>query len=293
MSELGARMKEYEFNSLKITNVHPYQNFIVRLDGRTFSTLINPLKTIAKLDHIKKPYHPAFNEAMIHTCHDLLTEYNGVTTAYTHSDEITLIFASVSTQEEYENKKNKSVHDFNGRVIKLLTCLSGFTSVRFTHNLKNELLKYGEEEKRYIERNIENPKFTFDARLLVFPDDKQSEIVNHMIWRSKQDCFKNFVGTYARYYMSDNVLKKINTEERVEKVKSEHNVNIMEMQTFLLYGTYLKKQLINISDENSEKVIRTIIVEFSMEKIAYSSEYLDILLRKKFCMTDEMVMRVN
>ena len=94
---LGERMKLYENNCLSTIKIEPFRPFLVRLDGRAFSTFTNGFK---------KPFDFMFTKAMILTTSDLLIEFNAVT-GYSHSDEITLIFKAHCTKNDYQTIKNK------------------------------------------------------------------------------------------------------------------------------------------------------------------------------------------
>ena len=285
---LGSRMKMYEQDSLNVVQILPYLPFLIRLDGRSFSTLLFTLKKIAKKDTINKPYHCAFNDAMVDTCNDILNEFCA-STVYTHSDEITVIFPQVCSFDEYTNGLNKTVHTFNGRVVKLLTCLASFTSVKFVFHLKNQLNKYSNEEKTFIDKYIDiDPKFTFDARILVFPIDKQYEFVNHMIWRSKFDCYRNFVGMYVQQFMNHKEVQGMSTIERVKQLKNSHNIDIDTLNVFMRYGVYVKKIDYDLPCSSNDKLSNYYKnnknVGLSMQHIscANSNEYLDILMSKTY-----------
>jgi tRNA(His) 5'-end guanylyltransferase len=218
---LGDRMKQYEQESKLITNVKPDESFIIRLDGRSFSKKTKQLKNSAK--EAGMIYSIEFANAMRLTACDLLTEFNP-TTAYSHSDEITLIFPAVMTTEKYENNTSPiSEHEFNGKVFKLLTLTASFASVRFTYHLKNQLEKSQSSCYEHYFGNNWNT-LTFDARIMTFPKEKQNgEMLNHMIWRSKQDCYRNFVSMFAEKHFSTKVMDGMSTKQRVDKLKEEIN----------------------------------------------------------------------
>lgn len=79
---MNERMKNYEAESEKRIKINTDEAFLVRLDGRCFSN---------KTSHLIKPFDINFANAMLKTCGDLLKEFH-CATAYTQSDEITLVF---------------------------------------------------------------------------------------------------------------------------------------------------------------------------------------------------------
>jgi tRNA(His) 5'-end guanylyltransferase len=273
---LGDRMKEYEQKSKLITNVKPDESFIIRLDGRSFSKKTKQLKNSAK--EAGMIYSVEFANAMRLTSCDLLTEFKP-TTAYSHSDEITLIFPAVMTTENYENKVPPvSEHEFNGKVFKLLTLIASFTSVRFTYNLKNQLEKSQSSCYEYYFGNNWNT-LTFDARIMTFPKEKQNgEILNHMVWRSKQDCYRNFVSMFAENHFSQKIMDGMSTKHRVDKLKEEKGVDLTINDNIdMKYGVYVKKMQHKDHDQSQSKIIY-----FSLPELQYTDDYINLLINKTY-----------
>jgi hypothetical protein len=42
---------------------------------------------------------------------------------------------------------------------------------------------------------------TFDAKLIVFPKNKNFEILNNIIWRTKRVCMQKIISLYAETYL--------------------------------------------------------------------------------------------
>ena len=79
--KLGDRIKKYEQNFTG-QKIDPSLPFVMRLDGNGFSMFTRGLH---------KPYDYNFHQAFINTTKLLMKEYQA-DTAYTHSDEISLLF---------------------------------------------------------------------------------------------------------------------------------------------------------------------------------------------------------
>ena len=112
---LGTRMKLYEQNEI----IPPYQSFIIRSDGKGFSKYTSMLQ---------KPFDNNFQTAIVHTANELLNFFNA-RSVFCCSDEISLVFSSVCSREEYEkliasNEKNLPVHIYSGRRSKLESLIS-------------------------------------------------------------------------------------------------------------------------------------------------------------------------
>ena len=154
---LGDRMKQYE--SEMDLRIKPYESFVIRLDGRSFSKFTKGFS---------KPFDINFIKVMSMTMGDLVKKFEAQT-GYTHSDEITLIFAPRCSKEEFDlldnlvdnlinnstnnstqcakiqpvesvqqNQQNQytqakiiSSHPFDGRVQKLLSLTSSYCSVNY------------------------------------------------------------------------------------------------------------------------------------------------------------------
>jgi tRNA(His) guanylyltransferase len=113
---IGDRMKTHEMTyDIKISDNH---YLCVRLDGHGFSKFTKKLC---------KPYDKNFSKAMVLSAYDVMCEFNA-RSAYTQSDEITLIF------DIPDLSKNQN-YIFNARIQKILSLTASFVSVRFNKYL--------------------------------------------------------------------------------------------------------------------------------------------------------------
>jgi tRNA(His) 5'-end guanylyltransferase len=229
--EIGDRIKIYENENEK--NILPYYNFILRLDGKNFSKFTKGLK---------KPFDKNFTDAMVLTMNDLINKFKP-RTGYTHSDEITLIFSNACAKEEYENKENKSVHFYNGRILKINTVVAGYCSVRFAFNFSNIIKKDMNSYKQQTLDKIFSFETCFDCRTIIPPTDKEYEIVNHMIWRSIRDCPRNTVATYARHYYTNKELFNKDSSDMIKMLLEKGLDWNKNVPIYDKHGVYCKKEL--------------------------------------------------
>ena len=272
--DLGDRMKSYEsLVDIAVPHHHP---FIVRLDGNRFSKFTSKLK---------QPFDTNFTKAMVLTSTDLLNTYHA-STAYTHSDEITLIFAAARTKEPKENESN---HIFNGRISKIVSEFASYCSIRFAHHLKR--LVSTEEKFDYVKVKalIDDPVLNFDARVIVFPVGRDYEIVCHSIWRSMRDCEKNCVSKLADRHYSDKQLHKKNTAEKIQMLKDK-GFDYESYPTFMKHGIYCKKELVTLSNDKNESYVRHVIKYKTVVITSYDDLILELLLSKKWIDCDKVVM---
>ncbi|QKF93647.1 tRNAHis guanylyltransferase Thg1 [Fadolivirus algeromassiliense] len=273
IQHLDERMKKYEepFNY----KILPYMPFVVRLDGRAFSKY-----TIG----FKKPFDNLFQCAMINTMNDLVTEFS-VRTGYTHSDEITLVFPEVCTEDEYNNNTNKATHIYDGRILKICTVLAGYCSSKFNYHI-NRLFDFDFNRKHYqstLANKIKSCDACFDCRIIQFPVEKTYEIVNLLIWRSVRDSHRNAVEAYARKYFSHSQLHGKNTGEMIQMMKEEMNMDWnTDVPIYHKHGVYAKRELYKKEIEYKgvvQEVLRQRICNKSFI-INYSQNMYDLLMMK-------------
>ena len=274
--ELGERIKSYEKDSLTLTHVEGFRHYIVRLDGNNFSKFTNGLT---------KPHDTIFSQVMILVTQDLVKKYN-VASGYTHSDEITLIFRQMCTLEEYQDEKKEHLH--NGKTSKLVSLIASYCSVRFNYHY-NKMINDGVVSyDAKTSKKIQNMTAAFDARVVVFPYEKQDiEVANHMIWRSVFDCYRNAVSTYHDYYVGKKKSFGLHTGDKVKSLL-ENGHDFSKVPMYYRHGSYIKKVLVEkeieyIHTKTGEKqtvnAIRSEYVNFTM--MAESSiECVKLLLSK-------------
>lgn len=281
---LSDRMKYYEVLSKNIVKVDERLPFAMRLDGRAFSKFTKFLKYYGK-KYYSVPYSPEFKRAMILTTHDLVHEFSA-SSGYTHSDEITLVFSPCTT--------DRSTHQFDGKVSKLLTTISSFATARFIFYLDGEMnnlkTNLGEKLKpdkydpiEYLCTSASTSSTpTFDARLIVFPLNKIYEFGNLLLWRSRYDCSRNFVSMFAEEYVGKKKLIGLNTEKRVDELikagivgftKDDENIDYS-----LKCGVFMKRS----ERESFTTRGNSLSTNFYVFKtLKYSEEFVSFLLESK------------
>lgn len=281
--KLCDRMKKYETIIDNIITIKPHESFIVRLDGRSFSKFTKKFF---------KPFDIIFIKAMGLTTLDLIAKFDAQT-GYTHSDEITLIFNSKSSESEYNEYLEKQLnnlsiksdmittHMFNGRIQKILSLISSYCSVKFNYHLEKLIKPFEQSYDAEFIKLIQLHEQMFDARILIFEETNKYEILNHQIWRSIHDCSRNAIQTYAYTYFGSRKIMNKNTCKMIQMMKDEKKLDWddeNQVPLFIKYGLYCKKIIIN--KVIGENVVSRSEYVFKQYKIDFSQENLDILLAK-------------
>lgn len=254
------------------TKILPYIGYMVRLDGKNFSRFTKGFK---------KPFDELLTKTMVKVSKELLNTTHAKTVFYC-SDEITLLFSPVCTKDDYDNKKNTSTHQYNGRIIKNCSVLSSLCSVYFNKFLgiyMKEFLK-NDKNNTYSQNFIEkclNGIQIFDARM--FPYKDIDEAYKNLEWRSLYDCKRNSISQYARYYLGKKDIINKKGKEMIMMMK-EKGYNWEEFPLELRYGVLLKKELkflINVHEGKENGYYRTVPVAKTYQPVEFLLLLKDIL----------------
>lgn len=304
--ELGDRMKGYEavYGQLRVSNDHV---MLIRLDGVSFSTWTRGLDAVFDL---------IFTRSMILTMNDLLVKFRPQT-AYTHSDEITLIFAplprtnnksTLKNDEKKNDEKNDKQKDtdadacwephiYKGRVQKVVSVMASYATIRFNFHFAEQMRAHPSGEGRYTKQASGSNPAIFDARVLSFPPNLQYEVANHMMWRSVFDCHRNCVSAFMRAFISSKKLHGIDCKTMIQRMRDHHNFNFDNVPFYLKYGTFAKiqstpttptnpttptdqKTIIDAAVSTREQQKAKSVVENRCGRVYCSPEWVETLLAK-------------
>ncbi|KAJ7707525.1 tRNAHis guanylyltransferase-domain-containing protein [Mycena rosella] len=204
---LGERMKSYE--AATDQQLPADQPALIRIDGHGFSKFTKGFD---------KPFDECIHAVMEQTATDLLAYFPDASLAYTQSDELTLVCP-------------RGCRTFNGRVAKLASLAAAYASVRFNHHLAAAAAVPAHKE------GIAH----FDARAFAVPD--AAEALNNLIWRAKIDCRRNSISAFGRGFYSAKELMGLSSDEIVEKVLVEKNIDFWtSTPSWARYGTTVKRE---------------------------------------------------
>lgn len=249
---LGDRMKGYERASE--SSLDPSLPLLARLDGHAFSKFTSGFA---------QPFDKRFTLAMLLTTADLLRQFQA-RTAYCQSDEITLVFLPTPSKDPGVVWQP---YDFNGRVQKLSTLMSGYASVRFYHHLRcivedqeygahvsvfargmEHPLRDASDEKPFSSKTIGAMAAAhFDARLFQVPT--LAEVVNCIYWRNAFDCVRNVVSKAGSHQFGHKAMHKKNTGEKIAALKAA-GADPEMLHPAILVGCFVKlERVISVGDD--------------------------------------------
>lgn len=271
---IGARMKGYEREAETASKLNHLQPVVARIDGHKFSTFTKGFR---------RPFDERLHNAMVQTAQDLLTQFDA-TTAYTQSDEITLIWPACTEEQ---------TPMYGGRITKIATLLAGFTSVRFAHHMQHvEWEDDGTIAATRVRAKLADPLVHFDARVFNVPSTDEAYI--NVMWRAGFDCPRNAMSTLARAHFSHKELQGLSTAQMTEKLADERGVLWSEQPAAFKCGTSIKREMCEVEAMNrktGERVlaVRTCTVARCVEYPKHMDEGLRDMLFEKFWPIEDAV----
>lgn len=215
---IAEEMKGYEAETCNSV-VNTALPVVVRLDGHCFHTYTK---------EFKRPYDERIVDAMVLTSIDLLDRFQALT-AYTESDEISLIFAP-GTEESV-------VLPFTGRVQKIVSVVAGYASARFNFHMLQQSFHKDESALRDL---VERSEAHFDARVFAVPSLER--LIAYMRWRAVMDCRRNSINMLAHCYFPQDKLHRVDARTCVAMLKEQKGVNWEDTPAFFRYGSFVKKE---------------------------------------------------
>lgn len=215
---LGDEMKQYEADTCAST-VDLSQPLVVRLDGHCFSTFTKGFD---------RPYDLRIHRAMVGTAGDLLSKF-GAVTAYTESDEISLIFHPHSDDMP-------STLPFNGRVQKVVSVFAGYASARFNFHMLRESFDHESRSsssksgtQAALRARVEESSAHFDARVFALPSLER--LIAYVRWRAVLDCKRNSISMLSQAHFSQKVGKQTLGDKPLTSSKANLALNTSSLDS--------------------------------------------------------------
>ena len=167
---------------------------------------------------------------MVATATDLLERF-GAVTAYTESDEISLVWPPAAPQ-------GVQVLPFNGRVQKVVSVTAGYASARFNKHMLAQT--FDPQTEAALIARVEASEAHFDARLFSLPSAER--VHAYMRWRALQDCRRNSISMLAQAHFPAAQLHGVDARAMVRLLREEKGVEWSAQPAFFRYGSYVKKE---------------------------------------------------
>lgn len=196
----------------------------VRLDGHGFGKFTRGFD---------RPYDVRIHHAMVGAASDLLERF-GASSAYTQSDEISLLWAPHAAEAP-------SSLPFNGRVQKLVSVLAGFASARFNAHLAREPFDAVRPDQATLRARVERCDAHFDARVFALPS--ATDLVEYVRWRATLDGRRNSISMLAQAHFSPAELHGVDSRGMLAMLAERKDVQWHETPSFFRCGTFVKKEL--------------------------------------------------
>lgn len=257
---LGDRMKSYEgISRIYLTKRMPV---IIRIDGKAFHSFTKGFQ---------RPFDEILIKAMQETAKYLCKNIMGCKTAYTQSDEISLLledYERVETQPWFENNLQKIVsvsasmatmafnRAFADAVNERYSYYTGINADEWTGSTE-------EFDKLFDNYFAKIGTAMFDSRVFILPKE---EVCNYFIWR-QQDATRNSIQMVAQSLFSHRQLQNKNCDQLQEMMFQEHNINWNDYSTVYKRGScVIKEQYTENDTTRSRWVIDTNIPIFTQDR---------------------------
>uniref|UniRef100_A0A7S0LKQ3 tRNAHis guanylyltransferase catalytic domain-containing protein n=1 Tax=Coccolithus braarudii TaxID=221442 RepID=A0A7S0LKQ3_9EUKA len=218
---LGDEMKVYEAETCAAA-ADMHRISIVRLDGHCFHTFTKGFS---------RPYDMRIHVAMVGTATDLLERFHAVT-AYTESDEISLVFPPSSAES--------ASLPFNGRVQKIASVFAGYASARFNAHMSVQPFDKADAGEAILAERVARSEAHFDARVFTLPSQRQ--LVDYFRWRALMDCRRNSISMLAQAHFPASRLQRVEAARVLRMLHDEKGISWEDEPAFFRFGCFVKKE---------------------------------------------------
>ena len=228
------------FRSLTDYRLMPNSYVVVMIDGRGFS------KSVKKL--FEKPFDDKFISMMNDTAKYICEHVQGVKTAFVQSDEISFILTDFDTPD--------TDSFFGYRLCKIQSIIAGMASTVFNDLYIENILSLSASQEDILQIIRQKPKFHFDCKAWNVPT--LNDAYAWLLYR-QNDCIRNSKQQAAQTYLPKKSLICKNTDEQVQMLEHEKNVDWNKYDCGKKYGRILHKTQ-ELKETPNGKCIRNIWV---------------------------------
>lgn len=236
------------YRSLTDYKLIPNSYVMVCIDGRSFSHLIK--------NKFQKPFDDNFIEMMNETAKYVCENVQGCKFAYTQSDEVTFVLT------DFDTPTTDSF--FSYRLCKMQSIIASLATSKFNqlmytyyinkHDYKTCLMDY--EDTLYRVSDVaecisELPIYQFDCRCWNVPSF--NDVFAYFLYR-QIDCVRNSKQQTAQTFLAHKELMGKNTDEQVELLKNEKDIDWNTFPDRLKYGRFIWKRNVLMNNVETGEV---------------------------------------
>ncbi|EGF79904.1 hypothetical protein BATDEDRAFT_89301 [Batrachochytrium dendrobatidis JAM81] len=270
-SKVQKRLKELEVRH--DIAVAPTEHYMIRIDGVAFHTFTKG---------VEQPFDSRITRAMVETTKDLVDRFGSIT-AYTQSDEISLVFSAAelsesspylsllqsATSDKRKVKRQRGpsdsslnpdaaktqvgtrVHSYNGRIQKLASTTASYASARFNYHISTPASQWDSLSSLTVRQRMLSHLAFFDARVIPLTDLQDAS--ETIFWRSNFDGMRNAISHISQSNFKKSLLHGKSVRDQCAML-AEAGVDIMGTYGCKpLFGTWVKKEKYFMKDAINPK----------------------------------------
>lgn len=218
------------YQSLVNYKLIPNSYILCHIDGRAFSKYCK---------RFEKPYDDKFITMMNNTAQYLCSKVSGCKLGYTQSDEITLVITN------FENPISDTWFEY--RINKMCSIIASMASTKFLQQVIADIVSTPCSQSDIIQM-INNLKLIeFDCKVWNVPS--YNEVFAWLLFR-QNDCIRNSKQMLAQTYFSHKALECKNTDEQIQMVLDEFNIDWNSFDDGKKFGRFILKKEVDIETVN-------------------------------------------
>jgi tRNA(His) 5'-end guanylyltransferase len=227
------------FKELANHKLIPNSYVIAHIDGRSFSKMVK--------NRFILPYDDQFIDMMNNTAAYVCQKVQGCKLAYVQSDEISLVITDI------ESINTDSFFDY--RLCKLQSIIASLATCKFNQLYYLYKVRTSDNVSDDIEDILSDDNlFQFDCKCFNVPS--YNDTFAWLKYR-QNDCIRNSRSQAAQTYLPHNMLKGVKSEQQIDLLKTEKNIDWNNYSKGKKYGRLIYKETFDYTSPDGSPYQRT------------------------------------